>query len=54
MAENTQNNIQRTLEIDKNGIRFSVEIHMSNASEQMEQKVHTWLTKLYEDIQQDI
>ena len=54
MAEKTQNNIQRTLEIEKNGTRFSVEIHMSNASEQMEQRVHEWLTKLYEEIQQDI
>ena len=42
------------LEIEKNDTRFSIEIHMSNTSEQMEQRVHTWLTKLYEEIQQDI
>ena len=54
MAEKNQKNIQRSLDIERNGTRVSVEIIMNNAPVQTENRVHEWLNKLYEEIQQDI
>ena len=54
MTENSQKNIQRSLDIEKDGTRICVEISMNNTSVQMENRVHEWLNKLYEEIQQDI
>ena len=54
MAEKNQKNIQRSLDIEKDGTRICVEISMNNTSVQMENRVHEWLNKFYEEIQQDI
>lgn len=47
MNENNQKNIQRTVEVEKDGAKFSLEVHMSNLSLETEKRVQEYLNQLY-------
>ena len=54
MGENKQKNIQRTLEIEKDGATFSLEMHMSNFSSEAEKRVQEYLNQLYVAVTENI